>query len=129
LAAIFEAVFGNKGEAGTEFMYRPRLEFEFRVAEVAWLSRERAETIDLDDSLRGVPEIVVEVLSPSNSALEVLRKRELCFGSNCEQFWIIDTESKLIEIYLTGGAVCTYRPGERIPLGGTTIAVDDIFDF
>jgi len=127
LAALFEGVFGTKGEAGTEFAFRPRPEYEVRVADVAWISQERAKTIDALDNLKGSPEIVGEVLSPSNTVSEMVQKRQLCFAAGCEEFWIVDPDGKFVEVFRANGTVAVYNRGERIPLGGAMVAVNEIF--
>ncbi|HEY3738470.1 MAG TPA: Uma2 family endonuclease [Bryobacteraceae bacterium] len=78
LSDRFKAAFGNRGRAGTEFPFRPHPEHQLRVADVAWVSRERLKRT-LKGDLLGAPEIVVEVLSPSNRASEMLDKKHLCF--------------------------------------------------
>src|SRR4051812_21154136 len=54
------------GVVGMEFPYRPLAEFDLRAADVAAVSHERWAAIDPDDNLRGAPELVIEVKSPSN---------------------------------------------------------------
>ncbi len=53
--------------------------------------------------LEFAPEIAVEVLSPSNNATEMVLKRERYFTAGSEQFWLIDPETREIEIYHKDG--------------------------
>ena len=126
LANRFDAIFGTTGEAGYEFPFRPWPEHNLRVADVAWLSRERLRRT-LDGDVLGAPEIVVEVPAPSNTASEMLEKKHLCFDSGCEQFWILDPKRRFIEVECKGGIPRVYRGTDRIPIGNTTISVDEIF--
>jgi Uma2 family endonuclease len=55
--------------------------------------------IDARGLLQGAPELAVEVVSPSNSAAELARKRRLYFAAGAEQVWIVYPEEKFIEVY------------------------------
>jgi Uma2 family endonuclease len=55
--------------------FRPLPEHELWVADVAYLSAERFRQADPEDNIRGAPELVIEVLSPSNTASEILDKK------------------------------------------------------
>ena len=126
LADLFKAAFGRAGRAGVEFPFRPQREHQLRVADVAWISRERLKQT-FNGDLLGAPEIVVEVLSPSNTASELLDKKHLCFGAGCEEFWIVDPKHRFIEVERRGDAPRVYRGSDRIPVGNTTTSVDEVF--
>jgi Uma2 family endonuclease len=51
-----------------EVAFRAVPEHELRVADVAFISPERVAQIDLDDNLHGAPDLVMEILSPSNTS-------------------------------------------------------------
>lgn len=127
IAAMLTEILGDKGEAGTEFPFRARPEFEIRIADVAWVSAERFAAIPSDDNLQGSPEIVVEVLSPSNRAGELLEKKHLCFSAGCEQFWIVDAKRSIVEVTLADSTVHVYKSGDRMPVGLLNIAVEEVF--
>lgn len=61
-----------------------------KVADVAWLSRERLRQAPRRAALTVAPEICVEVVSPSNTAVELLAKRDLYFAAGALEFWICD---------------------------------------
>jgi Uma2 family endonuclease len=61
-----------------EVAFRPLPEYELRVADVAYISSERMSSVDPDDNIRGAPNLVVEVLSPSNTVSEIYDKEKLC---------------------------------------------------
>jgi Uma2 family endonuclease len=69
LVSLLEARL-NPAEHGVdkEFSFRPAPEYEVWVADAALFSRVLWEQTADDDYFRGVPAIVIEVLSPSNSA-------------------------------------------------------------
>jgi Uma2 family endonuclease len=114
----------------TEFAFRPQPEHELRVADVACISRERWEQIDLEDNLHGAPDLVIEVLSPSNTADELLDKQKICLENGCREFWVVDPKRCQVIVSTPDGAGTTYRSGQEIPLplfGGGTLPVDGIF--
>jgi Uma2 family endonuclease len=51
------------------------------------------------EGCRGAPDIVIEILSPSNSAIEMLRKRNLYRDAGVREYWQVDPENRLIEVY------------------------------
>jgi Uma2 family endonuclease len=61
----------------TEVAFRPLPEFELWTADVAYLSAERFLEIDPEDNIRGAPDLVIEVLSPSNSMEEIIERAGL----------------------------------------------------
>jgi Uma2 family endonuclease len=63
--------------ADNEFPCRPAPEYEVWVADVALFSLALWEPTADDDYFRGVPAIVIEVLSPSNGASEMLYRQEI----------------------------------------------------
>ncbi len=65
------------------------------VADVAWASAEKVKTnFDLA-SWAESPEIVVEVLSPSNSDDEIRNKRNAVFARGASEFWVCDRKGNL----------------------------------
>lgn len=43
--------------------------------------------MDPDDYLRGAPDLIIEVLSPSNTATEICDKEKLCLENGAREFW------------------------------------------
>lgn len=87
---LLEPAAGEKGVVETEVAYRPLPEHECWVADVAYTSHERwNETVD-NGYLQGPPELVIEVLSPSNTATEIREKRKLCLENGSREFWVAD---------------------------------------
>ena len=65
------------------------------VADVAWAAPEKVKrNFDLPNWAES-PEIVVEVLSPSNAVEEIRRKREAIFARGAQEFWICDQKGGL----------------------------------
>jgi Uma2 family endonuclease len=117
------------GVVGTEFAFRPEMEYQVWAADVAFVRHERYDAIGLDDNLQGSPDLVVEIESPSNSAVEFERREEMCLRTGCREFWIVYPELKRVRVS-TGSAVKRYELGDVIELtvvNGVKVAVADIF--
>ena len=117
--------------SATEFPFRALPEYELRTADVALISRDRYESIDPEDNLSGAPELVIEVLSRSNTVAEMNDKEKLCLENGSRQFWLVDPDLKTLKVSTPDGITTTYRAGQQIPLAafnGTFIKVDEIFN-
>jgi Uma2 family endonuclease len=47
------------------------------------------------EGCRGAPDLVVEILSPSNTAIEMERKRRLYQEAGVREYWLVDPGGKL----------------------------------
>lgn len=113
-----------------EIAFRPLPEHEFRIADVAYLSAERFAGTDPEDNIRGAPELVIEVLSPSNTAAGIYDKEQICLANGAREFWVVDPERRQVKVTTPDARTVTWRPGDEIPLpfgGDARIKVDDIF--
>jgi Uma2 family endonuclease len=69
-----------------------------RVADVAWMSRERWLPHKRSAALPVAPEICVEILSPSNSREEMLEKMTLYYARGSQEVWLCD-EAACMEFF------------------------------
>ena len=114
----------------TEVPFRALPEHDLRAADVAYVSAERWSQVDEDDDLRGAPDLVIEVLSPSNTAAEMNDKERLCLENGSKEFWIVDPNLRQVKVATPDGHTITWKSGQQIPLplfGNATLNVDDIF--
>jgi Uma2 family endonuclease len=114
-----------------EVAFRALPEYELRVADVAYISSERMSKVDPDDNIRGAPDLVVEVLSPSNTATEIYDKEKLCLENGAQEFWVVDPDRRQVKVSTPDGHTRTLRSGQQIPLpffGDAKVAVDAILD-
>lgn len=85
------------GETGVvvevEMAFRPTPDHEVWRADVACISRERDAATPSDEYRMGAPELVVEVLSPSNTADEIEDKCLICMANGCVSFWGIERKA------------------------------------
>ena len=52
-----------------------------------------------EEGCRGAPDLVVEILSPSNSAIEMQRKLNLYKDAQVREYWVVDPKNKNISVY------------------------------
>ena len=124
---LLENAAGDRGVVKEEMPFRPLPEYECWGADVAYISRARWESIDR--WLIGAPELVVEVLSPSNTAAEMLEKEQICLENGALEFWVVDLDRRQIRVSTRDGHISTYKPGQEIPLFfGAPAAADAIFE-
>ena len=130
LEHLLEQVAGQLGVVAMEFTFRALPEYELRVADVAYVTRARWDQTDPEDNLRGAPELVIEILSPSNTVAEINDKEKLCLENGALEFWAVDPDLRQVKVSTPDGITTTFRLGQEIPLrvfGGGVLKVDDIF--
>jgi Uma2 family endonuclease len=129
LRKLLESFASESGVVEIEVAFRALPEHELRVADVAYITQERWERIDPEDNLAGAPDLVIEVLSPSNTATEINDKEKLCLENGCREFWSVDTDLRQVKVSTPEGITTTFRTGQQIPLrlGSGSLAVDEIF--
>jgi len=130
LMRLLEPLAAGRGVIGVEFSFRPVPEHEFWIADMAYVSGARADAIDPEDNLRGVPELVIEVLSPSNTASEINEKEAICLENGGLEFWVVDPKRKTVKVSTPDRKTITYIEGDQIPLSvpaAGELAVSEIF--
>jgi Uma2 family endonuclease len=75
-----------------------------RNPDVAFIANAPFRLMDVDISpLEGVPNLAIEVISPSNSAQDMLTRVHQYLGAGCQAVWVFYPALKLVEIYEEGG--------------------------
>jgi len=133
LRRLFELLAEPGSLVEIEVTFRPLPEHELRVADVAYLSAERFRQADPEDYIHGAPDLVIEVLSPSNTAAEIYEKEKLCLENGSREFWVVDPDRRQVKVSTPDGHTRTWRCGQEIPLplfdNDSTLKVDDIFRY
>ena len=70
--------------------------------DVMFVSNARAHIIT-DDNIRGAPDLVVEILSPSTAERDRAFKRDLYARHGVKEYWMVDTELRQIRQLLLDG--------------------------
>ena len=118
------------GRAYTEVGFRPLPEREFYVVDVAFASHEWWKRFYAVPYFLGVPDLVIEVLSPSNTVSKINEKAKLCLENGSREFWTVDRNIRQVKVSAPSGETVTYRLGQEIPLyfaPDTKVSVDAIF--
>ena len=128
LRRLLEAAMGSGWEIDIEMEFRPTTDRECWIADVAAVESGRYEADRSVEYIQGSPELVVEVLSPSNTATEMLDRRDVCLQNGAREFWLVDPARKIVDVLTRDGRDLSYRAGQQIPLFSLgTVAVEEIF--
>ncbi|MDR0997683.1 MAG: Uma2 family endonuclease [Treponema sp.] len=85
------------------------------------------------EGCRGAPDLVVEILSPSNTGEESIRKFNLYLKAGVREYWIVAPESKTVQAFVlrNGLYVGTVYPADAaLPsavLEGLSLTLSDVF--
>ena len=85
------------------------------------------------EGCHGAPDLIVEILSPSNTAIEMQRKYVLYREAGVREYWVIDPEHKALHCYrFSNGTIFprTYRATGTAEAGifpGLTIELEPVF--
>jgi len=85
------------------------------------------------EGCRGAPELVIEILSPSNTAFEMERKFLLYREAGVREYWIVDSKNNKLKVHcFRDGEIITnvYGIGDAVPvavLPGFSIALENVF--
>jgi len=72
------------------------------------------------EGCRGAPDLIIEILSPSNTAIEMQRKLKLYQDAGVNEYWIVDPENMGLTVYRfqEGAILCfTYNKDVIVPVG------------
>ncbi len=72
------------------------------VPDLFFVSDERAAIVG-KANLRGAPNLVVEVLSPSNRRYDEVLKRELYERAGIQEYWLVDPEADTVKVFRRDG--------------------------
>jgi Uma2 family endonuclease len=89
-----------------------------------------------EKEVQGVPDLIVEILSPSNASYDRETKFAVYQQAGVPEYWLMDYQAKTVECFVLQDGVYapagTYRVGDTVSAAvvpGFTIAVATIFDF
>jgi len=129
IAKLLEVNTADYGLVYVEFGFRALKEYEARRADVALISHTRLANAQLADEFFGAPDLVIEVLSPSNRVADMDEIESLYLSNGCLSFWVVNplrntvrvTQPGKMEIYEITGSIPLY------PFSPTGISVNAIF--
>jgi Uma2 family endonuclease len=84
--------------------------------DLLFVSTERLHIIG-EDGVRGAPDLVVEILSPTTAARDRGVKLKLCRRHGVAGYWIVDPEAERVEVWdFAHGAERPTRYTDRVPV-------------
>lgn len=121
---------GSYGKVRVAFGFRGTPEYDSRSADVALLSRARHLAAIPLKEVFGAPELIIEIISPSNRAGEMDEKEDLCLSHGCLSFWIINPVRRTVKVTDATRHVQWFKDGDSIdlsPFASASISVNEIF--
>ncbi len=101
--------------------------------DVLFISRAREDRLT-EQNLRGAPDLVIEILSPSTAKVDIGQKYDLYGRHGVREYWIVDPVAETIAVHRQrdGGLepVATFGRGENLAtasLEGLALELDDLF--
>ena len=79
-------------------------EYNTRIPDVGYITAERAQKQDDDSYLQGAPDLAVEVVSPSNTDLEMQQRAGEYLSAGARLVWIVNPIKQTIDVYRPGGS-------------------------
>ena len=94
--------------------------FDVVEPDVVYMSNERAAEVLTDANIQGVPELVVEIGSPSTRKRDETVKRALYERAGVSEYWVIDPELDVVRVYRREGERFA-RPAELSAAAGDVL--------
>jgi Uma2 family endonuclease len=115
LLELFLPLTHGKGFVTIEFPFRPEPEYEAWQADLAFVVKGRWEKDDAD-YFSGAPDLVIEVLSYTNTAVELVDRQDECLSNGCSAFWTVDPMRWLAFVTTPDHRTLTFDTSMSIPL-------------
>ena len=101
--------------------------------DITFVSASRMKIVGVDD-VQGAPDLVVEVISPSDPARDLVRKRDIYARHGVEEYWIVDPDACSIRVMTlessTYSIIGEYEAGDQLTsptLKGLRLEVEGVF--
>src|SRR5579862_2072561 len=86
------------GVVTIEFPYRPGQNLQYWVADVAYIPQADWDSLPPNEYPIYAPPLIVEVLSPSNTAATMNRQRIVAMSAGTQEFWVVDADAKTVQV-------------------------------
>ena len=110
-------------------------EYDVVQPDLVFFAPARAHLVKLEAPIRAIPDLVVEVLSPSTASTDRGKKLQLFARSGLPEYWLVDPALRSVEINVLRSGVFAlagrHATGERITSSaapGFTCLVDALFE-
>ena len=84
-------------------------------------------------SINGAPDLVIEIISPSNSHSQLFYKFQYYLEAGVREYWVIDPDEKKVQVHVydNGRYISSiYKNNDRIPvsiLQGLTVSLEELW--
>ena len=116
------------GEVG---IYTRRNPDRVRAADVAFISRQRLPRRPRRGYLEVAPELVIEIMSPTDSWEEARSKVEEYFAIGVERVWLVEPDNQTVVVFTSKTQFQTFKVGDTLRgeglLAGFELPVADLF--
>ena len=129
LSQLLQPAAADQGYVVMELPFRAVAQYDLRAADVAFISKSRWDEVN-DGYLFGPPELVVEIVSPSNTKTQLREYAALCLANGCEEFWVVDHKAETVTVTDKNGQSVQYLAGMNVPiklLNSVSLPVNQIF--
>ena len=129
-ALVQYGVNSGNGEPFTEWHHRfgPEGDIRIYVPDIAFVCAPRdTQLIDYADR---ASDVMIEIVSPTESARRLTAKVEFYLQNGAKSVWVVDPESRRIDVYAPGQPMRTFGSGDTLTdavLPGFELPLLDIF--
>jgi Uma2 family endonuclease len=129
IAALLRERRGPNWDVIIELPFRSLPQYELRAVDVGVIAKSRWDAVG-EGELFGSPEIVIEILSPSNRRREIADKMILFLSTGTKQFCVIDRNRRTVSVTGPDAKTFVYKIGDEVPfpLLGASIKVSEIWE-
>ena len=71
--------------------------------DILFIAKKNPLVID-NRGLKGVPDLIIEILSPGNKKYDLAKKRKLYEKFGVKEYWVVDPETKIATGFLLKGS-------------------------
>ncbi|MCL2193415.1 MAG: Uma2 family endonuclease [Treponema sp.] len=87
-----------------------------------------------DEGIRGAPDLVMEIVSPSNTFFEMAEKHDLYEAAGVREYWVVNPKKNTVTVYCLQADVFfsgkIYKAADTVPVGvlpGFSIGLERVF--
>ena len=103
--------------------------------DLIFIKKERLGIVNLEEAVMGMPELVIEILSPSSIKRDRFEKMEVYQRFKAPEYWIVDPANSSIEVYTLqndkleiAGFAAQEGTVQSPALGGWELEVQQVFE-